>query len=123
MATILLIDDDPDMFALFNKVLTVTGHRVEWARNGIEGVEVLAELKPDLAIIDLNLPFLDGFGVLKSMRNDPHTKDTPAIVLSVHDEGSNRDEAYQHGASAFVAKPIDVSKFLSLVKNSFNPAA
>lgn len=123
MATILLVDDDPDMFTLFDQILAVTGHRLEWAKNGIEGIEVMAELRPDLAIIDLNIPFVDGFGVLKSIKDDSHTKNTPTIVLSAHGENANRDEAYERGAGAFLAKPIDVAKFLGLVNNALKPAA
>lgn len=121
MASIVLIDDDPDMCQLFDQVLTLIGHRVDCAQNGLDGVDVVKRERPDLVLLDLNIPLLDGFGVLQQLHEDASTSNIPVLVLSAHTKDINRDEAYEKGAKGFINKPVDIGFFLDLIQQTLQP--
>jgi CheY-like chemotaxis protein len=118
MTTILYIEDDPEHCLLVGKLLNSRDFTVEMARDGLEGVAKAQELRPDLILLDLYLPRLDGFGVMKQLKEDPITSNIPIVVISAWPTGDNRRRVQDAGALGFVAKPFKVNELLDLIQGS-----
>jgi CheY-like chemotaxis protein len=118
MTTILYVEDDPEHCLLVGKLLNSRGFTVEMARDGLEGVAKAQELRPDLILLDLYLPRLDGFGVMKQLKEDPITSNIPIVVISAWPTGDNRRRVQDAGALGFVAKPFKVNELLDLIQGS-----
>jgi CheY-like chemotaxis protein len=118
MTTILYVEDDPEHCLLVGKLLNSRGFIVEMARDGLEGVAKAQELRPDLILLDLYLPRLDGFGVMKQLKEDPITSSIPIVVISAWPTGDNRQRVQNAGARGFVAKPFKVNELLDLIQDS-----
>lgn len=118
MTTILYVEDDPEHCLLVGKILSSRGFTVEMARDGLEGVTKAQELTPDMILLDLYLPRLDGFGVIKQLKEDPLTSDIPVVVISAWPTGDNRQRVQDAGALGFVAKPFKVDELLNLIRDS-----
>jgi signal transduction histidine kinase len=108
----LIVDDDPIMRDLTAFRLAPLGYASRCVENGEEATALLAKEKYALAIVDLNMPKLDGFGLLKHIRQHPRTIDLPTIVATTNDDRQSIEKAYALGASSFVTKPINWSQFL-----------
>jgi signal transduction histidine kinase len=108
----LIVDDDPIMRDLAAFRLAPLGYTCRCVENGEEAVDMLARESYALAIVDLNMPKLDGFGLLKHIRQHPRTIDLPTIVATTNDDRQSIEKAYALGASSFVTKPINWSQFL-----------
>ena len=80
---ILAIDDDPDTREMYARMLRDEGHEALIAADGVEGLQLLDE-KPDLVILDLRLPGMDGYEILRTMKADPSTSDVPVLIVSAH---------------------------------------
>jgi two-component system chemotaxis response regulator CheY len=88
------------------------------AKDGFEGVTKAQELKPDLILLDLYLPILDGFGVMERLKEDPDTHDIPIIVISAWPTGDNRRRVHEAGAIGFVAKPFQIEALINLIREN-----
>jgi signal transduction histidine kinase len=108
----LIVDDDPIMRDLSAFRLAPLGYSCRCVENGEEATGLLAKENYALAIVDLNMPKLDGFGLLKHIRQHPRTIDLPTIVATTNDDRQSIEKAYALGASSFVTKPINWSQFL-----------
>jgi signal transduction histidine kinase len=108
----LIVDDDPIMRDLSAFRLAPLGYACRCVENGEEATGLLAKETYALAIVDLNMPKLDGFGLLKHIRQHPRTIDLPTIVATTNDDRQSIEKAYALGASSFVTKPINWSQFL-----------
>jgi signal transduction histidine kinase len=108
----LIVDDDPIMRDLSAFRLAPLGYVCRCVENGEEATGLLAQEDYALAIVDLNMPKLDGFGLLKHIRQHPRTIDLPTIVATTNDDRQSIEKAYALGASSFVTKPINWSQFL-----------
>jgi signal transduction histidine kinase len=113
MPTILHIEDDPANRLLVRKLLTSDGMTVVDAENGLEGVRRALEIKPDLVLIDLNIPDLDGFEVALRLRSDPTLAGTPLVAITA--EG-DRDTSLAVGCDGFIQKPIQARRFAEDVR-------
>jgi len=111
--TILHIEDDPTNRLLVRKLLSAEGMQVVDAETGLEGVRRALEIKPDLVLIDLNIPDLDGYEVALRLRGDPATAGTPLVAITA--EG-DRDTSLAVGCDGFIAKPIQARKFAEEVR-------
>ena len=114
MAKILIVDDDPDMRLAIASVLSSRSYQIIEACNGQEALQKLEEEKPDLMLLDLLMPMMDGFAVLKELRNSPKKRypDVPVLVISsVREEASHRRYALELGhklaADDYIEKPIE----------------
>ncbi len=116
MSTILYIEDDAELRAMVRRMLTSRGFNVETAEDGLEGVGKALEVKPDLVLLDIYLPRLDGFGVLQRLKGDPDTWDIPVVVISAWPTGDNRRRTKEAGAVDFVAKPFEFDSLISLLE-------
>jgi signal transduction histidine kinase len=111
--TILHIEDDPANRLLVRKLLAAEGMQVVDAETGLEGVRRALEIRPDLVLIDLNIPDLDGFEVALRLRGDPTTAGTPLVAITA--EG-DRDTSLAVGCDGFIQKPIQARKFADEVR-------
>jgi len=112
--TILHIEDDPANRLLVRKLLAAEGMQVVDAETGLEGVRRALELRPDLVLIDLNIPDLDGYEVALRLRSDPATASTPLVAITA--EG-DRDTSLAVGCDGFIQKPIQARKFADEVRS------
>jgi len=104
---ILLIDDDQTILALFRASLEKAGYQVTIAPDGQAGVKAFQEQKPDLAIVDIAMPGIDGYQVIELMRiSEGGAGKAPVIVLTAHEQGVMRDYASEIGADIYLTKPI-----------------
>ncbi|MGM0568454.1 MAG: response regulator [Elusimicrobiota bacterium] len=111
--TVLIIEDNP-----YNREIAVTslekdGYKVLTAEDGIEGLEKIRSLCPHLVLLDLSLPELSGWDVVKKLREDEKFRDLPIIALTAHAMAGDRKKAYQSGCSSYLSKPCrprDISR-------------
>lgn len=113
--TLLLVDDDSQILTFVSRQLRNVGYRVELARNGEEALERAAETLPDLVILDLRMPVLDGIDTLKRLRE---WSSMPVIVLSARNEEKLKVEALDLGADDYLTKPFSVAELLARVRAS-----
>jgi DNA-binding response OmpR family regulator len=107
MAHILVVDDDADIRKLVEKILTGRGHRVSQAEDGEAGFGAAVVKKPDLIILDLNLPKMDGFEVCRRLKADRDTKKIPVIMLTAaFPEWEDAQKGFEFGADEYVIKPF-----------------
>ena len=106
MARVLVVDDEPDVLLLCRLNLEQHGHEVFEAGNGEEALRVVRERRPDLIVLDLMLPGVDGYGVLEALRSEGSTPGVKVLVLSAKSLQADRDRSRQLGAEAFLTKPF-----------------
>jgi CheY-like chemotaxis protein len=121
MGTILYLEDTSEQRDLLAIFLEVHGYRVEVASNGIEGLAMARSLKPDLILLDLGMPKMDGYQVMEEMAADEALKDIPVVVISAWTASTHRDRAKAAGADVFIAKPFELTHILETVKKYVSP--
>jgi two-component system KDP operon response regulator KdpE len=110
---ILLVDDEPEIRRFLRASFTVYDHIVDEAGTGAEALEKLAEFKPDLVILDLGLPDMDGVDITRQIRE---VSSIPIIILSVRSSESNKIEALDAGADDYLTKPFSMGELLARVR-------
>jgi CheY-like chemotaxis protein len=106
MAHILVIDDDVNLLQMVRLMLERVGHEVETARDGEKGIGLAGQLQPDLAIIDVMMPELSGYDVVRRMREDPKTARIPIVILTARSQPMDKHMALSAGANSFLSKPV-----------------
>src|SRR5262249_12348991 len=106
MARILLIDDDASLLQMVRLMLEREGHQVLLAEGGEEGLTIAREQAPDLAIVDLMMPGISGYGVTRALRTDPHTAAMPVLILTARGQSMDRQMALDAGANSHLANPV-----------------
>lgn len=104
---ILAVDDTPENLKLLDAILTPRGYELVTAANGTAALEVIGRVKPDLVLLDIVMPGLDGFGVLETIKGDSRLWDIPVIMISSVDETASIVRCLDMGAVDFVSKPFD----------------
>ncbi|MFO1328794.1 MAG: response regulator [Rubrivivax sp.] len=117
MATILVVDDELGIRALLSEILTDEGHTVELAENAAQARSVRESLRPDLVLLDIWMPDVDGISLLKEWAASGQLT-MPVIMMSGHGTIDTAVEATKHGASAFLEKPITLQKLLRAVEQA-----
>lgn len=117
MADVLIIDDDEQIRKLVAVYLEDAGHVVRHAENGRKGLDMVEQAVPDLIILDINMPVMDGTHVMKALRVYPPTVKVPVIALSAVSVPEMRDDMHAMGCDAYVVKPIDISVLLAKVSS------
>lgn len=112
---ILVVEDDPSFQRYLEFLFTKEGYQVVLATNGLEGLRKARQEKPDLVVLDVMLPGLDGFEVCHRLRDDPGTARLPVLMLSAKGQDSDRVTAARVGANVFMAKPPEREALLSTV--------
>ena len=111
-ATILIVDDDDSIRSLLRQELTDGGYLIEEAKNGKDALESIRNHQPDLIILDVMMPEMNGFEVASILKNDPKTLDIPIIILSVVQD---KARGYRIGVDRYLTKPIDTSQLFTEV--------
>ena len=114
--TILTIDDSRTMRDMLMLALVDAGYRVIQAVDGIDGLETLAAEGADVVITDINMPRLDGFGVIEGMRADPVHRAIPILVLTTESDADKKMRAREAGATGWIVKPFDPVKLVDAVR-------
>ena len=115
MANILIVDDSPTQIANLTKILEPKGHTIATAGNGEEGVAAAQAQKPDLILMDVVMPGLNGFQATRKLTRDPETKDIPVILVSTKDQETDRIWGMRQGARGYLVKPPDPAELLGLI--------
>lgn len=115
MATILLVEDMPGNRVLATKLLRAAGHDVVTAGTGADGVALVRERRPDLVLMDLGLPDMDGWQALTEIRSDAATAGLSVVAFTAHAMVGDRERALARGFDGYVSKPIDVATFVDTV--------
>jgi len=111
--TILVVDDNRDTVTLVKIILEGSGYGVQTAYNGLEVFSRLEEQKPDLIILDIMRPQMDGLAVLKRLKGTEETSSIPVILLTVKVQHENVLEGYRLGADYYITKPFDSSQLIN----------
>ena len=117
MASILCVEDNDDNLFMLQRRLSRAGFDVKIATNGAHAVEWAKTLLPDLVIMDLNLPGLNGFDATRRLKDQEETKHIPIIVLSSHFEESHRRKAAAAGCDAYETKPADFERLTGIIRS------
>jgi CheY-like chemotaxis protein len=110
MATILIVEDSPDNMKLFRTLLTLRKHTVVGLTSGEGLMPTLAEAKPDLVLMDIQLPGKDGFELLAEIRASEH-RALKVVALTAHAMAGDRERALEAGFDGYITKPIDIRGF------------
>ncbi|MEZ4386665.1 MAG: response regulator [Candidatus Krumholzibacteriia bacterium] len=116
-AKILIADDEPHIRRILQFLLEQAGYQVVLAADGRQALEVVARERPDLALLDVMMPQLDGFAVLEQLRKERDSQRLPVIMLTARDESEARVRGLKVGANDYVAKPFDQEELLARVSN------
>ena len=114
-ATILIADDHDDSRELLQFLLVGAGYEVREAKDGSECVAIARDEQPDLIVIDLSMPVLDGWGVFRELRADQSTRTIPCMAVTAHAD-LTRNQAIETGFSAYVSKPFSIEAILKTVE-------
>lgn len=114
--TILVVDDEQDLLDLIEYNLKKEGFKVLKAENGEEGITVAKEHKPDLILLDIMMPKMDGLEAVEVMRKDEALKRTPIIFLTARGDEKTEVEGLNKGGDDFITKPISTTKLVSRIK-------
>jgi CheY-like chemotaxis protein len=115
MAAILVVDDEPVTRAALDRVLSEHGHSVTHAENGRDGLAAAERLRPDIVIMDIRMPELDGLKATESIRKTPGCEDTKVLVLTGDDAVLNRFAAHKAGSHAYLRKPVEQTDLMATV--------
>jgi CheY-like chemotaxis protein len=115
MAAILVVEDTPANLALAAKLLRAAGHDVFEATNAADGVALTQRHRPDLVLMDLGLPDMDGAAALRVIRADEATADVRVVAFTAHAMQGDRDRALAVGFDDYLSKPIDFATFTTTV--------
>jgi two-component system, cell cycle response regulator DivK len=114
--TVLVVEDFEDNRFMMRRLLEMSGYRVVEAVNGEQAVEVAAEVRPDLILMDLSLPKLDGLAATRRIRRNVGLQEVPIVAVSAHDTSDFHADALAAGCNEYVTKPIDFDQLESLLK-------
>jgi CheY-like chemotaxis protein len=105
--TVLLVEDNEDNRIVYSTILRHFGYRVMEALNGEEGIATARSEKPDLILMDISIPIIDGWEATQVLKHDPETRHIPIIALTAHALASDRERAMQVGCDGYLAKPCE----------------
>jgi CheY-like chemotaxis protein len=115
MTTILIVEDNDMNLDMLSRRLQRKGFAVLSARDGEAGVRAAAERRPDLVLMDMSLPVLDGWAATRAIKADPATAAIPVIALTAHAMEADREKALAAGCDDFHTKPIDLPELLAKI--------
>ncbi|WP_368187479.1 response regulator [Aestuariibius sp. HNIBRBA575] len=112
---ILAVDDSRTMRSLLERALHDAGFDVDLAEDGVDGLDKLEDAQPDLVITDINMPRLDGFGVIEGIRAMDQYRGLPILVLTTESGAELKSKARKAGATGWIVKPFDQDKLVSAI--------
>lgn len=119
---LMLVDDDPNLILLVKDYLEFRGYDVVTAENGREALDKLQEDLPDLIICDVMMPEMDGYTLVKHVREDPRTSWIPVLFLSAKGQSQDRVKGLSTGADVYIVKPFEPEELVAQVESSLKQA-
>ena len=116
---ILAVDDEKSIIRLIEVNLKREGYEVVTAVDGKEALHKVAVEQPDLVVLDVMMPYLDGFEVLNTMKKDPDTRDIPVIMLTARAQDADVFNGYKSGADCYLTKPFNPRELTTFVRRIF----
>ncbi|MDD2850502.1 MAG: response regulator [Desulfuromonadaceae bacterium] len=116
---ILYIEDNEQNLYLVTFILEKYGYEVASATDGQEGIDLAAVVKPDLILLDIQLPRMDGYEVAGHLRENPHLADIPIVAVTSYAMAGDRDKALAAGCTGYIEKPINPDTFMQQVEQHF----
>jgi two-component system cell cycle response regulator DivK len=116
MKTILIVEDNEKNMKLARDILRAKGYATLEAVNGLEGVQLALQHKPDLVLMDIQLPDINGIEAFERIRADPSTVGTPVVAFTASVTANDRSRIGEAGFSGFIGKPINLKEFVETVK-------
>lgn len=123
MTTILIVEDNEQNLGLMRYLVRNAGLETLEARDGEEGVRVALSERPDLIIMDLQMPKLDGYGAIAAIRSDPALADVTVVAVTAYSMTGDRERAIAAGFDHYLSKPIDPWSFSATIRNFLDAAA
>ena len=120
MTTLLLVEDNELNRDMQVRRLERKGFEVLIAMDGQEGVEVATAKLPDLILMDLNLPVMDGWEATRQLKGAPETRGIPIIALTAHATSGDRERAMEAGCDEYVTKPVDMAELLAMIEKTLS---
>jgi len=114
---ILIIDDSRDFRKLLSRFLKTSGYEIAEAENGEDGLQKIGEVNPDLILLDIMMPGIDGYEVCKRIKADPSSRDIPIIFLSGRSEATDKIEGLNVGGADYITKPFDKGEVFARIEN------
>jgi len=118
VGTILIVDDEPDIREILVAILSEEGYHMDFAENGLDGYEKARELIPDLIILDVMMPGMNGFEVCRKIRTEPPLAQVPIIIVTAIDDDGYRSRSIESGANDFLSKPFDIYELIEKVREN-----
>lgn len=120
-ARILIVEDNRINLALLKYLLEYTGYAALFAANGAEGLELVRTERPDLVLCDLQMPVMNGYEMLRALREDPDVRHTPVIAVTAFSMRGDRSTALAAGFDGYLSKPIDPETFIREIEAFLPP--
>ena len=121
--TVLIVEDQIEMRAINAMYLHHHGFRVLATDNGVEGLEAAREAHPDVIVMDISIPGMDGIRATEALKRDPETEDIPVLIVTAHAYGSMGKRATDAGCDGYLTKPCDPRRILQEVRALLRPTA
>ena len=116
MTKILLVEDHEELWDFLSRRLKRRGFEVVLAHDGQQGVDMVRAERPDVVLLDMNLPVMDGWTAARTLRADPETARVPIIALTAHAMAGDKAKALEAGCDDYHPKPVDFSRLLSQIE-------
>jgi len=118
---VLIVDDEPDLVTLLRDQVSMLGHEVGVARDGVEGVQLAMQRRPDVVVTDVIMPNMDGPEMLQELRRRDETRDVPVIALTALTDARTRNRLANLGVVGFLAKPYELRDLAAQITRATNP--
>ncbi len=115
MARILLVEDNEMNRDMLSRRLKKKGHEVATAVNGQEGIDMVATVQPEIILLDMSLPIMDGWEVARRLKGDPAVSDIPIIALTAHAMAGDREKTLKAGCDDYDTKPVELKRLLGKI--------
>jgi two-component system, cell cycle response regulator DivK len=116
---ILIIEDNEQNLYLITFIFKKHGYEVESASDGQTGIDMAVRIRPDLIVLDIQLPVMDGYAVALRLRSYPDLADTPIVAVTSYAMVGDREKAFESGCTGYIEKPINPDTFMAQVEEHF----
>jgi CheY-like chemotaxis protein len=123
VAKILIVEDDEMLMDLMQQTLELSDHTTRGAVNGADALTKAELDKPDLILMDIGMPLMDGYEATRRLKASPRTRDVPVIALTAHASPADRQQALDAGADDYEPKPVEFDRLLEKIQTLLNRAA
>lgn len=116
MSTVFLVEDSTTTRKMISELLIKQGLKVEIATDGVEALAILPTISPDIVVLDIVMPKMNGYEVCRNIKSDPKTKHLPVLICSSKGEDFDRYWGMKQGADAYIAKPFQPKELIATIK-------